>query len=48
MIEVICKKCGATNLDRKNGYFVCPYCGSSFLPDEGEQQAISVLKVAKK
>ena len=40
MIEVFCKKCGSTNLEKKNGLLVCPYCGSSFLPDKEEQKAM--------
>ena len=39
MIELKCQKCGAMNLEKRNGLLFCPYCGSSFLPDDQEQKA---------
>ncbi len=37
MIELKCIKCGAMELEKRNGKLYCPYCGSSFLPDEKEK-----------
>ncbi|MBE6013866.1 MAG: hypothetical protein E7241_00665 [Lachnospiraceae bacterium] len=44
MIELKCKCCGALNIENRNGMLYCPYCDSSFLPDENEQKALKGSK----
>lgn len=33
MKRIACEACGSTDLAYKDGYFVCQYCGSRFLPE---------------
>lgn len=44
MIGFSCNKCGNTSLEKKNGLYVCPYCGSTFFPDEKIEKAIHFSK----
>lgn len=36
MHAIVCKRCGAFDLYKQNGYMICKYCGSKFLltPDD--------------
>ena len=36
MIELKCQNCGSSNLEYRNGIFVCPFCGSRFLAEKPE------------
>ena len=42
MIDFTCKKCGNPKLEKKNGMYYCPFCGSIFLPDIHEQKAMQM------
>lgn len=39
MESISCKNCNATGLRLVNGYWVCEFCGSRFLPTKEEQNA---------
>lgn len=39
MESISCKNCNATGLRLVNGYWVCEYCGSRFLPTKEERNA---------
>ena len=39
MESVSCKNCNATGMRLVNGYWVCEYCGSRFLPTKEERNA---------
>ena len=39
MESISCKNCNATGLRLVNGYWVCDYCGSRFLPTKEERNA---------
>lgn len=36
MIELKCQNCGSSDLEYKNGIFICKSCDSKFLPEKGE------------
>lgn len=36
MIELKCQNCGSSNLEYKNGFYSCPFCGSRFLAERPE------------
>ena len=43
MEGLICKNCGANSLERKDGYWICPYCDSRFaISREGSCIGVSV------
>lgn len=33
MIEIKCRNCGNTDLKFEDGFYVCPFCGSRYLPE---------------
>lgn len=37
MKEIVCENCGARELDRKDGFYVCRYCGSKFRIEKEEK-----------
>lgn len=37
MKEIVCENCGARELDRKDGFYVCRYCGSKLRIEKGEK-----------
>ena len=30
MKVIVCKQCGASGLQKKSGYMICPYCGTTY------------------